>query len=475
MLDFLHACATLLSTGESVSASQVERRLAAIFAADVEGYARLMGLDEVATLRTLSAHRAVMDGLIAQHRGRIVNTAGDSVLAEFPSVVDAVECAVEVQQAIAAANAAEPEDRRMRFRIGINLGDILVKDGDLFGDGVNVAARLQAIANPGGICVSGTVRDHVGHKLAASFADLGAQAVKNIAEPVRVYQVELGRTDAGSGQRPSLPLPDKPSIAVLPFQNMSGDPEQEYFADGVVEEITAALACVRTLFVIARNSSFTYKGRAVDVKQVGRELGVRYVLEGSVRKSGNRVRITGQLIDAASGNHIWADRIDGVLEDIFDLQDRITESVVGAIVPRLRQVEIDRARRKPTHDLDAYDCYLRGISRLQLRNREGVSDALALFRRATEMDFEYAAAYGMTALCLQLRRAAGWAADESGEASEVLRLVRRVTETGRDDPVALSTAGWALAFVNQDVETGAAPRSISRTASSRTSSPHYRA
>ncbi|MBM3524864.1 MAG: adenylate/guanylate cyclase domain-containing protein, partial [Alphaproteobacteria bacterium] len=303
--------------------------MVAILAADVEGYSRLMGLDEEATLRALIARRATMDGLIARHRGRVVSTAGDSVLAEFASVVDAVRCAVEVQDANEAANAGEPDERRMRFRIGINLGDVLVRDGDLFGDGVNVAARLETLAEPGGIVVSAVVRDQVGERLPVAFADLGEQTVKNIAQPVRAYRVSAATgTALPAGERPTLARPDKPSLVVLPFQNLSGDPEQEYFADGMVEDITTALSRVKEFFVIARNSAFTYKGKSIDVKRVGRELGVRYLVEGSVRRVGDRVRITGQLIDAETGAHLWADRYDGALADVFELQDRVTASVV---------------------------------------------------------------------------------------------------------------------------------------------------
>jgi adenylate cyclase len=307
-----------------LEAHSVERKLAAIFAVDVEGYSRLMGQDEVGTLRTLTAYRVIIDRLIGSHRGRIFNTAGDSLIADFASTVDAVQCAVEVRDTIAKENADRPAAEQMRFRIGIHVGDIIVQGDNLFGDAVNVAARLEALAEPGGICVSSTARDQIGSKLPLSFTDLGEQQVKNIAQPIKAYRI---RDDNSPTATPvigsSLPLPDKPSIAVLPFANMSGDPEQEYFADGMVEEIITALSRIRWLFVIARNSSFTYKGKAVDVKQVGRELGVRYVLEGSVRKAGQRVRITAQLIDAVTGTHLWADRFDGALDDIFELQDKI--------------------------------------------------------------------------------------------------------------------------------------------------------
>ena len=307
----------------------VERKLAAILAADVAGYSRLMGQDEAGTLARLKEHRReLIDPKIAEHKGRIVKTTGDGILIEFPSVVEAVACAVAVQRGMAERNASIPEDQRIVFRVGINLGDIIVEDADIHGDGVNVAARLEAISEPGGICISSTVRDNIGDRLDLAFDDLGEQALKNIARPVRAYRVllataERAPTISSVETTPTLALPDKPSIAVLPFANMSGDPEQEYFADGMVEEIITALSRIRWLFVIARNSTFTYKGQAVDVKRLGRELGVRYVLEGSVRKAGQRVRITAQLIDALNGAHLWADRFDGALDDIFELQDRV--------------------------------------------------------------------------------------------------------------------------------------------------------
>ena len=327
---------------------QVNRRMAAILAADVAGYSRLMGADEEGTLARLKAHRReLVDPKIAEHHGRIVKTTGDGMLVEFSSVVEAVRCAVDIQRAMVKRNAGVLADHRIEFRVGINLGDIIIDGDDIYGDGVNVAARLEGLAEPNGICVSRVVRDQVRDRLDLAFEDMGEKQVKNIARAVRVFRVAapaIGQPTPSA--KPSLALPDKPSIAVLPFQNMSGDPEQEYFADGIVEEIITALSRVRWLFVIARNSSFTYKGRAVDVKQVGRELGVRYVLEGSVRKAANRVRITGQLIDAATGSHLWADRFDGALDDIFELQDQVTASVVGAIAPKLEQAEIERARRK---------------------------------------------------------------------------------------------------------------------------------
>jgi TolB-like protein len=316
--------------------ARVERRLAAILAADVAGYSRLMGEDEEGTLAALKAiRRELGDPKIAEHKGRIVKTTGDGLLVEFHSVVDAVRCAVEVQRAMAERNAGAPAEKRIEFRFGIHQGDIIVENGDIFGGGVNLAARLEGLAEPGGICVSGRVHADAAGKVDVAFDDLGEQSLKNIARPLRVYRVRLGEVPAADTPAPALPLPDKPSIAVLPFQNMSGDPEQEYFADGMVEEIITALSRIRWLFVIARNSTFKYKGRAVDVKQIGRELGVRYVLEGSVRKGGSRVRITAQLIDALSGAHLWADRFDGSLEDVFELQDKVAIGVAGVIEPTL--------------------------------------------------------------------------------------------------------------------------------------------
>ena len=338
------------------------RRLAAILAADVAGYSRLMGADEEGTLERLKAlRREIVDPTIAEHHGRIVKTTGDGLLVEFASVVDAVRCAVAVQQAMPEQNTDVAADSRIELRVGINLGDVIVEGDDLYGDGVNIAARIEALADAGGVFVSNTVHDHVRDRLSFVFEDLGEQQVKNIARPVRVYRVRdagVGKSRSASGQS-ALPLPDKPSIAVLPFANLSGDPEQEYFADGMVEEIITALSRIRWLFVIARNSTFTYKGQAVDVKRVGRELGVRYVLEGSVRKGGGRVRITAQLIEAESGAHLWADRFDGPLDDIFDLQDKVALSIAGVIEPTLQAAEIRYSAERPTKDLTAYDLYLR--------------------------------------------------------------------------------------------------------------------
>jgi adenylate cyclase len=394
------------------------RRLAAILAADVAGYSRLMGAEEEDTLERLKAlRREVLDPKIAEHRGRIVKTTGDGLLVEFASVVDAVRCAVAVQQAMPERNIGIAADNRIELRIGINLGDVIVEGDDLYGDGVNIAARIEALADAGGVFVSNTVHDHVRDRLPFVFQDLGEQQVKNIARAVRVYRVSVAGTysptlpsPAGGGglERGSLSLPDKPSLAVLPFQNMTGDTEQDYFVDGVVEEITTAISRLPWLFVIARNSSFTYKGRAVDVKQAARELGVRYVLEGSVRKAGNRVRITGQLIDTATGAHIWADRFDGALDDIFELQDEVASSVVGAIEPKLRSAEIERARRKPTESLDAYDLYLRALEEGYRDTEEGTRLAIDLARQTLNIDPSYAPAATLVGLCSHNLRVRGW-------------------------------------------------------------------
>jgi TolB-like protein/tetratricopeptide (TPR) repeat protein len=432
----------------------MDRRLAAIVLADVVGYSRLMEADEAGTVATLKKHRReILNPLVATHKGRIVKLMGDGALLEFASAVSAIRCAAELQQALAAANEHVPEQVRIMMRIGINLGDVVVEGDDIYGDGVNIAARLEAMAEPGGICLSDSLYRQIHGKVDFQFDDLGEQALKNIAGPIRVYR--LRRNGAAAAQpRPTLSLPDRPSIAVLPFDNMSGDHEQDYFADGIVEDIITALSRIRWLFVIARNSSFAYKGRTIDIKQVGRELGVRYVLEGSVRKSGNRVRITGQLIEAATAAHLWADRFDGQMEDVFDLQDKITSSVVVAVAPKLEQVEIERARRKPTENLDAYDHYLRGMAAVHLWSRGGNEDALKHFYKAIEIDPKYAAAYGLAARCYSQRKAAGWNVDAAREAAEAARLVKRAVELGPDDALVLCTSGIALSYVVGDLEEG---------------------
>jgi TolB-like protein/class 3 adenylate cyclase len=448
-----------------LSDERVERRLAAVLAADVAGYSRLMGADEEGTLARLKAvRRAIVDPAIAFHRGHIVKTTGDGMLIEFASAVDALRSAVEIQRSMAEQNAAEPPDQRIEFRIGIHVGDVIFDDSDIFGDCVNIAARLEGIAEPGAVCMSDDAYRQVRGKVEIACDDMGQQSLKNIAEAMRAWRVRLtGQTpsavksSSAVSQPRALPLPDKPSIAVLPFQNMSGDPEQDYFADGMVEDIITALSRFTALFVIARNSSFTYKGRAVDVKVVGRELGVRYVLEGSVRKAPNRVRITGQLVDTATGAHLWADRFDGGLDDIFNLQDEVTESVVGAIAPAVEKAEIERAKRKPTESLDAYALYLRGLARLyQFANRAANDEALRLFYSAIEFDRDFALAYGRAASCQADAKAQGWISGTPDEIAEVSRLARRAVELGKDDAVAVAAGGWALAYVVRDLDLGAA-------------------
>jgi TolB-like protein/class 3 adenylate cyclase len=434
----------------------VERRLMAILAADVAGYSRLIGVDEEGTLAQLKAFRkTLVDPTIAKHRGRIVKTTGDGMLVEFASAVDAARCAVEVQRGMADENTEIPQAKRIEFRIGIHLGDIIIDDNDIFGDGVNIAARLESIAVPGGISISRAVHDQVRDRINVCFDDKGEIALKNIARPVQVFAIsgaKESKTTVSPESKPALALPDKPSIAVLPFTNMSGDPEQDYFADGMAEDIITALSHFKALFVIARNSSFTYKGRAVDVKQIGRELGVRYVLEGSVRKAANRVRITGQLVDTATGAHLWADRFDGGLDDIFDLQDQVTESVVGAIAPVVEKAEIERAKRKPTESLDAYALYLRGLARFyQYGSRQANDEALRLFNSAIELDPDFAAAYGRAAVCYVWAKSEGWISVTAKEIAEVTRLAQRAVELGKDDAVALAAAGWALVYVVRDL------------------------
>jgi adenylate cyclase len=383
-------------------AERAERRLTTILAADVAEYSRLMRADEDATLSALTARRAIIDALIAEHRGRIANTAGDAVLAEFPSVADGLLCALAIQPAVAEENEKLPPDRRMLFRIGIHLGDVLIKNGDLFGDAVNIAARLQALAEPSGICVSATVREHVGTRVSAVFTDAGAQRVKNIAEPVRVFRAMPSGTAPLVEVLTTPSLPDKPSVAVLPFTNMSADPEQEFFADEIAEDIITALSRYPSLFVIARNSSFTYKGRPVDIKQAGRELGVRYVLEGSLRKAGTRIRVTGQLVEAETGNHVWAERYDRDLADIFTVQDEITEAVTVAIAPAIADAELQRAMRKPPGSLDAWGAYQRGLWHLGKFSLDDTALAEKFFQHAMALDPSFAGGFsGLAAAQIQ--------------------------------------------------------------------------
>jgi adenylate cyclase len=436
----------------------ISRRLVAVFAADVEGYSRLMGADEVGTLKGLTERRAILDRFIGEHRGRIANTAGDSVLAEFGSAMDAVQCAVEAQTALAKVNAGVPSEKRISFRIGVHIGDVMVRGGDLFGDGVNIAARLQTLANPGTVCISGATYDQVRKVLPMTFVDLGVQQVKNIQEPIRAYQVgatsetrEAAPSRVAEAESPP-PLPDKPSIAVLPFQNMSDDPEQEYFADGMVEEITTALSRFKWLFVIARNSSFTFKGKAVDVKEVGRRLGVRYVLEGSVRKASGKVRITGQLIDAVTGAHIWADRFERDLTDVFALQDEVTVAVVSAIQPKLLQTEIALAARRRPENLTAYDLYLRAMPQFYLATREGLAEAIKLAHRALELDPRFGFVAALAGVCHMQSVLWGHAIDPKFERNEAIRLFRLALSVDEGDPDTLAWAALVSAFMVGDSE-----------------------
>jgi adenylate cyclase len=427
------------------------RRLAAILAADIVGYSRLMGLDEAGTARALREHRSAADPLIAEHGGRVVKTTGDGVLIEFGSVVGAVECALALQQLAAERNATVATERRMEWRIGVHLGDVLVEGEDILGDGVNIAARLEGIAEPNGICVSEDAFRQVRGKVETEFSDIGEQSLKNIARPVRVYRIGSSLAARQSiSPVAALPLPDKPSIAVLPFANMSGDPEQEYFADGMVEEIITALSRIKWLFVIARNSSFTYKGQAVDVKQVGRELGVRYVLEGSVRKGGNRVRITGQLIDAATGAHIWADRFDGSLEDVFELQDKVASSVAGVIEPALQAAETARSAGRPTADLTAYDLYLRAYAML-LSSARQIPEALRLMEQAIARDPRYGPALAWAAICSFLLLQDDRSEDRAADRRKGADFARRALAVAGDDPGILANAALALAYFGEDI------------------------
>jgi TolB-like protein/class 3 adenylate cyclase len=427
---------------------RVERKLAAILAADVAGYSRLMGADEEGTHAALMALRGeVSDPKIAQHRGRIVKTTGDGLLAEFASVVDAVRCAIELLREVALRNDDVPSERRIQFRIGINIGDIIIEADDIYGDGVNVAARLETLAEPGGICISAIVLDQVQGRVDCTFADIGEQSLKNIARPIRVYRVEpktapeerVGIVGA------ALVLPDKPSIAVLPFQNLSGDPEQEYFADGMAEEIITALSRIRWLFVIARNSTFTYKGQAIDVKRVGRELGVRYVLEGSVRKGGGRVRITAQLIEAQTGAHLWADRFDGSLEDVFDLQDQVASSVAGVIEPALQAAETARSAHRRTRDLSAYDLYLRALA------MSPTPQAFQVLEEASARDPHYGPALALAASWSMNLVSDGAAPDRDANRQKGIGFARRALAVAGNDPGVLADAAFALACFGEDI------------------------
>jgi adenylate cyclase len=431
-----------------VTEDQVDRRLAAILAGDVAGYSRLMGVDELGTLRQLQMHRKeLVDPKIAEHRGRIVKTTGDGMLVEFVSVVDAVRCAVEIARGMSERNAEVPADKRIEFRTGINVGDIISDGNDIFGDGVNVAARLETLAEPGGIMVSRAVYEQVRDKLNFGFEDMGEQTVKNIARPISVHRVSLQEPVPVNSTGPSGAIGkqeafDRPSIAVLPFTNISGDPEQEYFADGISEDIVTGLSRLRWFFVIARNSSFVYKGKAVDIKRAARELGVRYVLEGSVRRGGNRVRITAQLIDASTGNHIWADRYDGELTDVFELQDEITRKVVAAIEPKLLEAEAARSHARSPEDMGAWDLVMQANSVFWRMTRADVDATIAILRKAVQRYPDYAPAQSMLAFAL-LFRAIATGAFRGQDLPDALALASRAAELDDSDPWAHLALGWA--------------------------------
>jgi adenylate cyclase len=440
-----------------LSSEHVERRLAAILAADVAGSCRLIGIDEEGTLARLKAlRRTLFDPKIAEHHGRVVKNTGDGALAEFASVVDALRCADEIQRGMAKQNVDVPQDKRIELRIGIHIGDIIIEENDIFGDGVNIAARLEGIAEPGGVCMSNDAYRQVRGKVEIVCDDMGPQLLKNIAEPMQAWRVRVGEvlippvTECASGYV-ALTLPEKPSIAVLPFQNMSGDPEQEYFVDGMVDDITTALSRFRFLFVVARNSSFVYKGRAVDIKQVGRELGVRYVLEGSVHKAKGKVRITGQLIDALSGVHLWADRFESDLSDIFALQDEMTLNVISAIQPKLLQTEIERAARRRPDNLSAHDLCLRAAPHFYSFKREGLAETKRLCYRALEIDPRYGFAAFVAGQCCTTNVGQGWAPSKS-ELAEAMRLFRLALSIDENDPEALAAMGRMTASVVGDFD-----------------------
>jgi adenylate cyclase len=423
----------------------MDRRLAAIFVADVAGYSRLIGADEEGTLERLKAHRReLIDRKIAEHQGRIVKTTGDGLLVEFASPVKAVRCAIDVQRGMVDRNADVPPEHRIEFRIGINLGDVIVEEGDIYGDGVNVAARLEGIAEPGAVYISRAVRDFVRDQSEIVLEDLGERPLKNIAKPVRVFRIGTPDRAVGAPQAGSPPVPHKPSIAVLPFANMSGDAEQEYFSDGMTEDLITDLSRVSSLFVIARNSSFAYKGRSVKVQEIGRDLGVRFVLEGSVRKAGNRVRITAQLIDAGSGGHLWAERFDRDLTDIFSTQDEVVEKIVGALAVTLTQGEEQRLRRRGTGNVEAYESWLRAREFLTRGTRESVVQARAMYRRAIEIDLNFAAPHAGLALAAISDYVSGWALDPAQALDEAERWARRAVELNDQEPVSHMALGNML-------------------------------
>ena len=431
--------------------ARVERRLAAILAVDVAGYSRLMGVDEEGTLATLKAsRREIIDPKIAEHRGRIVKTTGDGALVEFASAVDAVRCAMEIQRAMAERNANIPEDRRFEFRIGINVGDIMIDDDDIYGDGVNIAARIEMLASPGAICLSDNAYQQIKGKLTLDVSDMGERQLKNIAQPVRVHSVRDGSATAGPA---TLAPPDKPSIAVLPFTNMSGDPEQEYFSDGISEDIITDLSKIAGLMVISRNSCFTYKGRAVDTRTVGRDLGVRSVLEGSIRRSGNRVRITAQLIDAATGGHLWAERYDRDLTDLFAVQDDVTRRIVDALKVTLSAAEKARLATSEACNVEAYDYFMRGREFLygENKSRDKFEQAKDIFTKALELDHNYSQAYAGLGWAYIFDYFNRWSDDPNSSLRLARQNVDQAVEKDPNEPFARAMAGLA-ALLQKDFD-----------------------
>jgi adenylate cyclase len=441
-----------------------ERKLTAILAADVAGYSRLMGHDEEKTLRDLKAHLSeLVEPRITHHRGRIVKRTGDGLLVDFASAVEAVRCAVAIQSGMAARNRTAPDDGRIEFRIGINIGDVISEGDDIYGDGVNIAARLEGIAEPGAIFVSRAVRDSVRDKLEITLEDLGDRPVKNISKPVRVFRIDAaGRTSGARSAMAPPPLPDKPSIAVLPFDNMSGDSEQEYFSDGMTEDLITDLSKISGLFVIARNSSFAYKGKATKVQQIGRELGVRFVLEGSIRKAGNRLRITAQLVDADSGGHVWAERFDRELTDIFATQDEVVEKIVAALSVKLTRREELQLRRRGTSNVEAYEFWWRARELLGRGTREAVAQARAMHRRAIEIDQGFAAPHAGLAFAAMADYVSAWVPDPAQALREAENWARQAIKLDDQEPVGHMAFGgvllWqrnhdgALAEINRAVE-----------------------
>ena len=434
--------------------SRVEHRFAVVLCADVLGYSRLMGIDEEGTLAALrGVRRDLVDPQIAAHRGRIVRTMGDGLLVEFNSVVDAVRCAIAIQRGMPEHSGDMPEERRIRFRIAINMGDV-VSDGDLiYGDGVAVASHMESLAEPGGINVSRAVRDQVRDRLPIAFEDIGEHDIKNIARPVRIFRIvleERSAAPADAGRRRAATAPDRPALAVLPFQNLGGDAETEFFLDSVAEDLITELARARWFSIVARNTAFTYKGKAADAKQIARELGVRYLVEGSLRKAGNRVRISCQLVEAASGQHIWAERFDGTLEDSFDLQDRITESVIGSVGPVLRQAEIERARRKPEADQDAYDLTVRAFPPTFAETPDDNDEALRLLGEALEIDTDFPMANALAAWCFQQRHLMDWPSAKADDRETARRMAGVAIAGGADAPLALALGGAVLAILTRD-------------------------